>query len=54
MDTKFKSGDFVYALEERNLKLIVKRYVDKIYFCEEANEAGTGLRAYFEREEHQG
>lgn len=47
---KFKKGDIVYALEERQLKLIVKRYVDRIYFCEELNEQGTGMRAYFERE----
>lgn len=50
MENKFKAGDTVYALEDRDIKLLVKRYVDRIYYCEELDPSGTALRAFFERE----
>lgn len=49
MDTKLRNGDIFYAMWERTLRLLVKRSVDKIYFCEGESEPDKELRFYVER-----
>lgn len=49
-ENKFKEGDVVYALEDPSLKLIIRRYVDKIYYCTVQKDPGSKDRVYFERE----
>ncbi len=30
---KYNEGDIVWALEAPNVKLVVRRYIDRIYYC---------------------
>ena len=50
MENKYKEGDVVYALENPSLKLTIRRYVDKIYYCTDQKDPGSKDRVYFERE----
>ena len=33
MENKYKEGEEVYAKVNPSLKLIIRRYVDRIYYC---------------------
>ncbi len=46
----FKTGDFVYAKSNPDVKLVVKRYIDRIYYCTAFNVHNAPERVYFERE----
>lgn len=47
---KYKEGDVVYAKEAPTLKLVVRRYIHRIYYCRAPdNPTGKDL-VYFERE----
>lgn len=50
LNQKYQNGEFVFALEAPEVKLIIKRYLDRIYFCENKDQPGSKLMAYFERE----
>jgi hypothetical protein len=50
MDNKFKTGEIVYAKSEPGIKLIVKRHIDRIYYCQVHNDPNARERVYFERE----
>lgn len=50
MENKYCEGDFVYAKENPALKLIVRRYIDDIYYCKIPNEPDKKELVYFERE----
>lgn len=50
MENKFKDGQEVYAKVNPSLKLIIRRYVDKIYYCQIKNDLGQRDLAYYERE----
>jgi hypothetical protein len=47
---KYKEGEVVRAVIDPNRKLIITRYLDRIYYCQlEQNPERKNL-AYFERE----
>jgi len=49
-DNKYKEGTEVYALEYPNVKLIIRRYVDRIYYCKIKKDPNQDEVVYFERE----
>ncbi len=50
MKSKFTAGDTVYAKVNPSLKLIVRRYVDQVYYCKEQEHPERQELVYFERE----
>ena len=50
MENKYKEGEIVYARVNPGLKLIIRRYVDKIYYCKIQDEPDRKELVYFERE----
>lgn len=50
MDNIFKEGEEVYAKENPSLKLIIRRYVDRIYYCKIKENPALKELVYFERE----
>lgn len=49
-ESKFVAGDIVYAKVDPTLKLIVRRYVDRIYYCKIMEQPDKKELVYFERE----
>lgn len=49
-ENKYVAGDIVYAKENPNVKLIVRRYLARIYFCKFPNEPDRNELILFERE----
>ncbi|XOV91082.1 MAG: hypothetical protein ACFHWX_12820 [Bacteroidota bacterium] len=50
MENLFKPGEIVYARNPPNIKLIVRRFVDEVYFCKVFNHPGNIERAYSEKD----
>ena len=50
MENKYKEGDVVCAKETPTLKLVVRRYVDRIYYCKVKDDTTAKELVYFERE----
>ncbi|MBN1822278.1 MAG: hypothetical protein JW833_16270 [Prolixibacteraceae bacterium] len=50
MENKFKAGDVVRAKENPSLNLVVRRYIDRIYYCKVQSDPTHKDLAYFERE----
>jgi hypothetical protein len=50
MENKFKVGDFVHSIATPELKLVVRRYVGRIYYCMEKEGSRNTDLIYFERE----
>ncbi len=50
MENKYKEGDVVYANEDLTKKLVIRRYVDRIYYCKVAGDSHAKELVYFERE----
>lgn len=50
MENKYKEGDVVYANEDLTKKLVVRRYVDRIYYCKVMGDSFAKELVYFERE----
>ena len=50
MENVFKEGETVYARAYPQVKLIIRRYVDKIYYCRVKEDSSQDERVYFERE----
>lgn len=47
---EYQPGEVVFAIINPSVKLVVRRYLDQIYFCREAaNPDGRDI-AFFERE----
>lgn len=49
-NNKYVSGDIVYAKEHPNLKLLVRRYIDRVYYCKVVDYPERKELVYFERE----
>ena len=47
---KFKEGEVVYAKINTTLKLRVRRFIDKIYYCTVVDHPDAEEQVYFERE----
>ena len=50
MENKYKEGDVVCSKEVPEKKLVIRRYVDKIYYCKVQNDPSAKELVYFERE----
>lgn len=50
MENKHNAGDTVYAKVNPTLQLVVRRFVDSIYYCKIQNDPGHKELVYFERE----
>lgn len=50
MENKYKEGEVVYAIKSPEEKLIIRRYVDRIYYCKIQNNPELNEKVYFERE----
>ncbi|WOK04199.1 hypothetical protein RT717_14055 [Imperialibacter roseus] len=50
IENKFAEGTTVYALAQPNEKLIVKRYIKRIYYCTTPAHPDQKELALFERE----
>lgn len=50
MENKYKEGDLIYAKNDLSLKLIIRRYVDKVYYCKVKEDPARKELVYFERE----
>lgn len=50
MENKYKEGDVVYAKLDPTLKLVIRRYVDRIYYCVIQQFPARKELVYFERE----
>jgi hypothetical protein len=50
MQSKYKVGGIVYAKTNPALKLIIRRYVDGIYYCKVQDDLERKELVYFERE----
>jgi hypothetical protein len=50
VQNKYNPGDVVYAKVDPTLKLIVRRYIDQIYFCKVQEDPERKELIYFERE----
>ncbi|WP_339875988.1 hypothetical protein [uncultured Algoriphagus sp.] len=49
-DNKFNVGDLVYTKQNSDVKMIVRKYYAKIYYCTFADEPMKKELALFERE----
>lgn len=47
---KYKEGEVVYALVNPNVKLVVRRYLDRVYYCKVQADLNQKEQVYFERE----
>lgn len=50
MDNKYQEGQEVFAIKTPSEKLVIRRYVDRIYYCVIADHPEQKEVALFERE----
>jgi hypothetical protein len=50
MDNIYKEGTFITAKADSECKLIIDRYIKRIYYCKAVNNPDGKLLTYFERE----
>jgi hypothetical protein len=50
MSNKFKEGEIVFAIVNPKEKLVIRRYVDNIYYCKLKSNPEQKELVYFERE----
>ena len=50
MENKYKEGEVVYERIFPAKKLIVSRYIDKLYYCKAPENLNLKESVYFERE----
>ena len=50
VQNKYNPGDVVYAKVNPSLKLVIRRYIDQIYFCKVQEDPERKELVYFERE----
>jgi len=50
MENKYKEGEIVYAKIDPTVKLIVRRYAKRIYYCKIQKDLSHKDLVYFERE----
>jgi hypothetical protein len=49
-ENKYAAGDKVYAKVDPNVELVVRRFVDRIYYCRFPHESDRKELVFFERE----
>jgi hypothetical protein len=50
MENKYKPGEEVYAKDNPSLKLIIRRCVDRVYYCKIKEDLFRKELVFFERE----
>jgi hypothetical protein len=50
VQNKYNAGDTVYAKANPTQKLVIRRYVDRVYYCKVQEEPERKELVYFERE----
>lgn len=50
MENKFKQGEVVYAKTKLSVKLVIRRYIDRMYYCTVQENPQQREEVYFERE----
>lgn len=50
MDNIYKEGTVIAAKNQPDTKLIINRYIKRIYYCKPADNPSGKVLAYFERE----
>lgn len=50
MDNKYKEGSTVCAIVNPAQELLIRRYVDRIYYCKIQNDLAHKELVFFERE----
>jgi uncharacterized protein YodC (DUF2158 family) len=50
MENKYKTGDMVYSKLNPGVTLVVRRFVDEIYYCRLYDDPTQKEQVYFERE----
>ena len=49
-EKRFKEGEVVRAKEDPSRKLVIRRYVDRIYYCKVQQDPSHRELVYFDRE----
>ncbi|MFI5204788.1 MAG: hypothetical protein ACHQF2_09860 [Flavobacteriales bacterium] len=47
---RHKEGEVVYAKTKPGVKLVIRRYIDRIYYCQVEGDSKQREQVYFERE----
>jgi hypothetical protein len=50
VDNIYKEGSFITAKEAPECRLVIQRYLGRIYYCKAVDNPNGKLLAYFERE----
>ncbi len=50
VQNKYNAGDIVYAKVNPRLELVIRRYIDQIYYCKVKDDPERKELVYFERE----
>jgi hypothetical protein len=50
MENKFDEGSVVYALASPTVALVIRRYVERVYYCQVKDQPDLKELVYFERE----
>jgi hypothetical protein len=50
MENKYKEGEVVYAKTKPTIRLVIRRYIDRIYYCTVEGNPKLREEVYFERE----
>lgn len=50
VQNKYNPGDIVYAKVNPTLKLVIRRYVDQVYYCKVFEDLERKELVYFDRE----
>jgi hypothetical protein len=50
LENKYKEGSVVYDLKNPAVKMIIRRYLDRIYYCQTEVHSDKPDMVFFERE----
>lgn len=50
VQNKYMPGDVVCAKVNPTLKLVIRRYIDQVYYCKVQDDPGRKELVYYERE----
>ena len=50
VQNKYNHGDVVFAKVNPNQTLVIRRYIDQVYYCQIQDDANSKELVYFERE----
>lgn len=49
-ENRYKEGEIVYAKLFPEVKLVIRRYVDRVYYCQVEAQREQKERVYYDRE----